>query len=79
MVLGVPFRAHFPLDPISYLRYTKFSGLMPYAVYTGDTLFIEDVGRPDLIASGGMSAETLAGIRLRSGCPGQVPWSMRVN
>jgi hypothetical protein len=52
---------------------------MPYAVYTGDTLFIEDVGRPDLIASGGMSAETLAGIRLRSGCPGQVPWSMRVN
>ena len=28
---------------------------------TGDTLFIGDVGRPDLMASAGVSAETLAG------------------
>jgi glyoxylase-like metal-dependent hydrolase (beta-lactamase superfamily II) len=34
----------------------------PYAVLTGDTLFIGDVGRPDLRASVGWSAEQLAGI-----------------
>jgi len=33
----------------------------PYAVLTGDTLFIGDVGRPDLFASVGMSAKELAG------------------
>ena len=33
----------------------------PQAVLTGDTLFIGDVGRPDLMASAGVSAETLAG------------------
>ncbi|MBN2699869.1 MAG: rhodanese-like domain-containing protein [Methylohalobius sp. ZOD2] len=32
----------------------------PYAVLTGDTLFIGDVGRPDLLASFGASAEELA-------------------
>ena len=35
----------------------------PYAVLTGDTLFIGDVGRPDLRASLGWSAE-----RARPGC-----------
>lgn len=34
----------------------------PYAVLTGDTLFIGDVGRPDLMASVGVSAEELAGL-----------------
>jgi hydroxyacylglutathione hydrolase len=34
----------------------------PPAVLTGDTLFIGDVGRPDLLASVGVSAETLAGM-----------------
>jgi rhodanese-related sulfurtransferase/glyoxylase-like metal-dependent hydrolase (beta-lactamase superfamily II) len=34
----------------------------PYAVLTGDTLFIGDVGRPDLRASLGWSAERLAGM-----------------
>jgi glyoxylase-like metal-dependent hydrolase (beta-lactamase superfamily II)/rhodanese-related sulfurtransferase len=34
----------------------------PYAVLTGDTLFIGDVGRPDLMASIGISAEELAGM-----------------
>lgn len=33
----------------------------PKAVLTGDTLFIGDVGRPDLMASQGVSAEDLAG------------------
>lgn len=33
---------------------------VPYAVLTGDTLFIGDVGRPDLLASFGVSAEDLA-------------------
>jgi glyoxylase-like metal-dependent hydrolase (beta-lactamase superfamily II)/rhodanese-related sulfurtransferase len=32
----------------------------PYAAFTGDTLFIGDVGRPDLLASIGVTAEQLA-------------------
>lgn len=32
----------------------------PYAVLTGDTMFIGDVGRPDLMASQGVTAEELA-------------------
>ena len=32
----------------------------PHAVLTGDTLFIGDVGRPDLMASIGVSADDLA-------------------
>ncbi len=34
----------------------------PYAVFTGDTLFIGDVGRPDLMASVGLSADDLGGM-----------------
>ena len=34
----------------------------PYAVMTGDTLFIGDVGRPDLLASIGVSADELANL-----------------
>jgi glyoxylase-like metal-dependent hydrolase (beta-lactamase superfamily II)/rhodanese-related sulfurtransferase len=34
----------------------------PHAVLTGDTLFIGDVGRPDLMASVGMSSTELAGM-----------------
>ena len=33
----------------------------PYAVLTGDSLFIGDVGRPDLMASEGMTSHELAG------------------
>ena len=32
----------------------------PYAVLTGDTLFVGDVGRPDLLASIGVTADELA-------------------
>ena len=34
---------------------------IPHAIFTGDTLFVGDVGRPDL-SSGDMSSEELAGI-----------------
>jgi hydroxyacylglutathione hydrolase len=33
---------------------------VPYGVLTGDTLFIGDVGRPDLLASAGITGEQLA-------------------
>jgi hydroxyacylglutathione hydrolase len=39
---------------------------VPHAVMTGDTLFIGDVGRPDLMASIGVSADELAGMLYRS-------------
>jgi len=35
---------------------------VPRAALTGDTLFIGDVGRPDLLASAGMRADDLAGM-----------------
>ena len=35
----------------------------PYCIFTGDTLFVGDVGRPDLF-SGNMSKEDLAGMML---------------
>ena len=38
----------------------------PHAVLTGDTLFIGDVGRPDLMASIGVSAKQLAGMLYES-------------
>lgn len=39
---------------------SQSTGPQPYAVLTGDTLFIGDVGRPDLLASIGVTAEELA-------------------
>ena len=39
---------------------TERPGEAPYGVLTGDTLFIGDVGRPDLLASTGVTAEALA-------------------
>jgi hydroxyacylglutathione hydrolase len=38
----------------------------PYGVLTGDTLFIGDVGRPDLLASVGVTADELAHSSTRS-------------
>ncbi|MBZ5644381.1 MAG: MBL fold metallo-hydrolase [Acidobacteriia bacterium] len=40
----------------------KLSGAQPQAVLTGDTLFIGDVGRPDLRAALGWSAKDLGGM-----------------
>jgi rhodanese-related sulfurtransferase len=39
---------------------------VPYGVLTGDTLFVGDVGRPDLLAASGLSPETLARTLYRS-------------
>ena len=59
-VLQTP--GHSP-ESISILVYDPdFSADAPYAVLTGDTLFIGDVGRPDLRASLGWSAEALGGL-----------------
>ncbi len=56
-VLETP--GHSP-ESISLLVFDpKFDQRAPYAVLTGDTLFIGDVGRPDLRASLGWSAEQL--------------------
>ena len=50
-------------ESISILVYDlDRSGTQPYAVLTGDTLFIGDVGRPDLRASLGWSATDLGGL-----------------
>ena len=57
-VLETP--GHSP-ESISILVYDPDHGIdKPYAVLTGDTLFIGDVGRPDLRASLGWSADRLA-------------------
>ncbi|MEZ6016849.1 MAG: MBL fold metallo-hydrolase [Planctomycetota bacterium] len=48
-------------EGISVLVYDDAQdGAQPHAVLTGDTLFIGDVGRPDLLASIGVSADELA-------------------
>ena len=50
-------------ESISILVYDPEHGHdHPYAVLTGDTLFIGDVGRPDLRAALGWSAEDLGGL-----------------
>lgn len=49
-------------EGISILVYDLAKGATkPSAVLTGDTLFVGDVGRPDLMASAGVSAAELAG------------------
>ena len=59
-VLETP--GHSP-ESISILVYDlEADGKKPHAVLTGDTLFIGDVGRPDLRASLGWSAEELGGM-----------------
>ncbi|MFM8310516.1 MAG: MBL fold metallo-hydrolase, partial [Ilumatobacteraceae bacterium] len=45
-------------ESVSYVVYEK--GDTPYGVLTGDTLFIGDVGRPDLLSAFGASADDLA-------------------
>lgn len=50
---------HTPESTSYVVRATRDS--QPHAVLTGDTLFIGDVGRPDLMSSVGVTAEDLAG------------------
>ncbi|MBK9178552.1 MAG: MBL fold metallo-hydrolase [Acidimicrobiales bacterium] len=47
-------------ESLSVVVYENGDDEVPYGVLTGDTLFIGDVGRPDLLASIGVSADELA-------------------
>ncbi|KOV73977.1 sulfurtransferase [Streptomyces sp. NRRL WC-3618] len=46
-------------ESISVLVYERAGDTVPYGVLTGDALFIGDVGRPDLLASVGVTANEL--------------------
>ncbi|KAB1148128.1 MBL fold metallo-hydrolase [Streptomyces luteolifulvus] len=46
-------------ESMSVLVYEHAADSVPYGVLTGDTLFIGDVGRPDLLASLGATADEL--------------------
>ncbi|MFI7535818.1 rhodanese-like domain-containing protein [Streptosporangium sp. NPDC049376] len=46
-------------ESISVLVYEHADDAVPYGVLTGDALFIGDVGRPDLLASVGVTADEL--------------------
>jgi glyoxylase-like metal-dependent hydrolase (beta-lactamase superfamily II) len=56
-ILATP--GHTP-ESICIVVYERADDEVPYGVLTGDTLFVGDVGRPDLLADTGVSAETLA-------------------
>jgi glyoxylase-like metal-dependent hydrolase (beta-lactamase superfamily II)/rhodanese-related sulfurtransferase len=47
-------------ESISIVVWERASDATPYGVLTGDTLFIGDVGRPDLLSAFGESADGLA-------------------
>lgn len=47
-------------EGITLLAYESAAAKRPYAAFTGDTLFIGDVGRPDLLASIGFTSDELA-------------------
>ncbi len=55
-------------ESICVVVYEHAGDRAPYGVLTGDTLFVGDVGRPDLLASSGtgFDAETLARLLYRS-------------
>ncbi len=56
-ILATP--GHTP-ESISIVVYEHADDEVPYGVLSGDTLFIGDVGRPDLLASFGVTAQELA-------------------
>jgi glyoxylase-like metal-dependent hydrolase (beta-lactamase superfamily II)/rhodanese-related sulfurtransferase len=56
-ILATP--GHTP-ESICVVVYERADDDVPYGVLTGDTLFVGDVGRPDLLADTGLSSETLA-------------------
>jgi hydroxyacylglutathione hydrolase len=53
-------------ESISVVVYEHRDDATPYGVLTGDTLFIGDVGRPDLLSAAGQSSADLAGHLFRS-------------
>ena len=62
-VLATP--GHTP-ESISLLVYAHRGDAVPHAVLTGDTLFIGDVGRPDLAATAGLRRDDMARALYRS-------------
>src|SRR6201996_9016452 len=56
-ILATP--GHTP-ESISIVVFEHPDDEVPYGVLTGDTLFVGDVGRPDLLSGDGLSAEKLA-------------------
>jgi rhodanese-related sulfurtransferase/glyoxylase-like metal-dependent hydrolase (beta-lactamase superfamily II) len=53
-------------ESMSIVVWEHVSDPAPYAVLTGDTLFIGDVGRPDLLVSVGKTSEELGSMLFRS-------------
>jgi hydroxyacylglutathione hydrolase len=53
-------------ESISVVVYEHADDPVPYGVLTGDTMFIGDVGRPDLLSAEGLSSAELAGQLFRS-------------
>lgn len=53
-------------ESISVVVWERPGDAVPYGVLTGDTLFIGDVGRPDLLAAAGLTAEEMARSLYRS-------------
>ena len=62
-ILSTP--GHTP-ESICIVVYEHPDDEVPYGVLTGDTLFVGDVGRPDLCASSGISSDELAHLLYRS-------------
>src|SRR5262249_11744225 len=56
-ILATP--GHTP-ESICIAIYEHPDDQVPYGVLTGDTLFVGDVGRPDLLSAAGLAADTLA-------------------
>jgi glyoxylase-like metal-dependent hydrolase (beta-lactamase superfamily II) len=56
-ILATP--GHTP-ESICIVVYEHSDDEVPYGVLTGDTLFVGDVGRPDLLVGAGLSSDTLA-------------------
>ncbi len=56
-ILATP--GHTP-ESICIVVYEHADDEIPYGVLTGDTLFVGDVGRPDLFVASGLSADALA-------------------
>lgn len=53
-------------ESISVLVFEHADDAVPYGVLTGDALFIGDVGRPDLLASSGVTADDLGRMLYRT-------------
>ena len=49
-------------ESISVLAVSTATAVRPTRLFTGDTLFIGEVGRPDLVGSKGFTAEQMAGL-----------------